>query len=54
MTATAARASTTATSTSTSPPSDARRSGRNGRAAVPLGLQVGGPATRPPDEYDTA
>ena len=52
-TAAASRSSTTATTTSTSPPSAARRSGRSRRAArTPLGLQVGGPAMRLPDEYD--
>ena len=52
--AAASRSSTTATPTSTSPPSAARRRGRNRRAArTPLGLQVGGPAMRLPDEYDT-
>ena len=51
-TAAASKNSTTATSTSTSRPSVARRLGRNRGGVRSLGLQVGGPALRLPDEYD--
>jgi hypothetical protein len=52
--AAASRSSTMDTTTSTSPPSAAREEWEepSGRA-TPLGLRVGGPNMRLPDEYDT-